>query len=218
MLFFDLEFYVPPDDRTKNRGSLVVNPSRPKHVLLGGCFFSKRFDAEIPTAPDIESLWLWKHDDSEADLLRAIKSLFEREWTRQVEEGAKILGKRINDLVLCGAGIAKLDLPGLYCRSVLHGIADPAELFELFFKSRPIELSNEASFLFPEEPHLYPKTTKEIAGRLGLKEEKGSSKTVWELYEAKEYEAIEKRTEAELRTVLKIYQGLQSAVKTKKPR
>jgi hypothetical protein len=211
MLFFDLEAYAPPDDRSASRSSLVVNPARPGHVLLGGCFFSKRFADPIPEAPRLEGLWLWNFA-SEAALLSAIKARFEEEWRLQREENVRILGKPAVDLVVCGAGITKFDLPALYCRCLFNELASPAELFELFFKARPIELANEASFLFPEEPVLYPKTTREMAGRLGLRERKGSSKGVWESYEARDYTAIEQRTEGELRLVLDIYQRLQGRI------
>ncbi|WP_375769515.1 hypothetical protein NR798_01125 [Archangium gephyra] len=211
MLFFDLEAYAPPDDRNASLSSLTVNPARPGHVLLGGCFFSKRFEDPIPDAPEVQGLWLWNFE-SEAALLRAIKARFELEWQRQREEKVRVLGKPAMDLVVCGAGITKFDLPALYCRSLFNGLASPAELFEVFFKSRPIELANEASFLFPEEPILYPKTTREMAGRLGLHERKGSSKSVWESYERRDYAAIEQRTADELRLVLDLYQRLQAKI------
>lgn len=211
MLFFDLEAYAPPHEREASRSSLVVNPARPGHVLLGGCFFSKRFAEPMPTDPVFQGLWLWDFA-SEAELLRAIQARFEEEWRRQREENVRILGKPAVDLVVCGAGIAKFDLPALYCRCLLHALAPPEELFELFFKARPIELSNEASFLFPEEPVLYPKTTREMAGRLGLSERKGSSKSVWDSYEQRDYRAIEQRTEEELRLVLAIYERLRERI------
>ena len=164
MLFFDLEAYAPPQEREASRSSLVVNPARPGHMLLGGCFFSKRFAEPMPQEPVFQGLWLWNFG-SEVELLRAIQARFEEEWRRQREENVRILGKPAVDLVVCGAGIAKFDLPALYSRCLLHALAPAEQLFELFFKTRPIELSNEASFLFPEEPVLYPKTTREMAGR-----------------------------------------------------
>ena len=211
MLFFDLEAYAPPDDRTASLSSLIVNPGRPGHLLLGGCFFSKRFEDPIPETPEVQGLWLWNFE-SEAALLSAIKARFEDEWRRQREEKVWVLGKPATDLVVCGAGISKFDLPALYCRSLFNEIASPAELFEVFFKARPIDLANGASFLFPEEPILYPKTTREMAGRLGLRERKGSSKGVWESYESRDYGAIERRTEDELRLVLDLYKRLQARI------
>ncbi|ATB30057.1 hypothetical protein [Melittangium boletus] len=211
MLFFDLEAYAPPDERTASRGSLIVNPARPGHILLGGCFFSRRFADPFPEAPEVQGLWLW-HFGSERALLRAIRERFEAEWARQRAENARVLGKPVVDLVVCGAGIARFDLPALYCRSLLHEVASAVELYELYFKARPIDLSNEAGFLFPEEPHLYPKTTRELAGRLGLRERKGSSKSVWDSYERGEHEAIERRTADELRLVLELYRRLRERV------
>jgi hypothetical protein len=211
MLFFDLEAYAPPDDRTASLSSLIVNPARPGHLLLGGCFFRKRFDEPIPEAPEVQGLWLWNFA-SEAALLSAIKARFEEEWRLQREEKVRVLGKPATDLVVCGAGITKFDLPALYCRSLFNEIASPAELFEVFFKARPIELANEASFLFPEEPILYPKTTREMAGRLGLHERKGSSKSIWDSYERRDYASIEQRTAEELRLVLELYKRLQAKI------
>jgi hypothetical protein len=144
--------------------------------------------------------------------LRGPPPRFEEEWRRQREEKVWVLGKPAMDLVVCGAGISKFDLPALYCRSLFNEIASPAELFEVFFKARPIDLANGASFLFPEEPILYPKTTREMAGRLGLRERKGSSKGVWESYESRDYGAIERRTEDELRLVLELYKRLRGKV------
>jgi hypothetical protein len=211
VLFLDLEAYVPPDERTASLSSLVVNPARPGHLLLGGCFFSKRFEEAIPESPTIDGLWLWNFP-SEAALMKAITARFEQEWHRQRQEEVRVLGKPAKDLVVCGAGISKFDLPALYCRAQLHGIADPAQLFELFFKARPIDLANVASFLFPSEPILYPKTTKEMAGRLGVSERKGSSKGVWECYESGDHAAIEQRTRTELLTVLELYTRLQGRI------
>lgn len=211
MLFFDLEAYAPPDDRSASLSSLIVNPARPGHLLLGGSFFSKRFEDPIPEAPEVEGLWLWNFE-SEAALLTAIKARFEEEWRRQREEKVRVLGKPATDLVVCGAGISKFDLPALYCRSLFNEIASPAELFEVFFKARPIDLANTASFLFPGESILYPKTTREMAQRLGLQERKGSSKGVWESYESRDYAAIEQRTADELRLVLDLYKRLQGKI------
>ncbi len=70
--------------------------------------------------------------------------------------------------------------------------------------------SNVSSFLFPNEPLLYPKTTKEMAVRLGVSEHKGSSKGVWECYETGDHAAIEQRTRTEIPTVLDLYTRLQS--------
>ncbi|MET0404631.1 MAG: hypothetical protein ABW123_19610 [Cystobacter sp.] len=212
MLFFDLEAHAPANDRSTSRGSLIVNPARPGHVLLGGAFFSKRFADPIPEEPRIDGLWLW-HFGSEAELLRAIQRRFEEEWELQRAEKVRILGKPAVDLVVCGAGITKFDLPALYCRSLLHDAARAADWFDLFFKARPIDLAHEASFLFPEEPILYPKTTREMAGRLGLRELKGSSKGVWESYERGDHAAIEQRTAEELRLVLALYSRLQQRVR-----
>lgn len=145
-------------------------------------------------------------------MLGAIIDLFRREWARQICEDHWILGKPARDLVVCGAGIAKFDMPALFCRATVLGVVAHAEAYDLFLKARSIDLANTANFLFAEDPTLYPKTTKEMAGRLGVSERKGSSKSVWDLHAAGDHKAIEQRTEAELRTIIEIYQRVRTRI------
>jgi hypothetical protein len=144
-------------------------------------FLQQELLGAYPRVPCPTGLLLWNYS-SEAELLRTIQTRFEADWRNQ--ERIKILGKPTTDLFVCGVGIAKFDLAALFCRAHFHSLAEPAELYEVFLKARPIHLANEASFLFPEEPVLYPETTREMAGRLGLRERKGSSKSAWQLYES----------------------------------
>jgi hypothetical protein len=212
MLFFDLEFYVPPSDRNSSLGSLILNPAHPNHIVLGGCFYRKRLRETIAEPLQMESLWLWNFDD-EKSLLKAIYDLFRKEWRlHQHQENEWILRKPVTDVVVCGTGIARCDLPALYCRSHIHSIASNIDLFEVFLKSKSIDLANVASFLFPENDLLYPITALEMAGRLRITEKKGSSKKVWDSYEEGDYVSIENRTKSELLNITRIYTALQKRV------
>ncbi|TET91195.1 MAG: hypothetical protein E3J35_04270 [Methanomassiliicoccales archaeon] len=213
MLFLDLEFYVPVDDRNKRRSSLIVNPALPEHILLGGCFFSKMLKDSIPRNAKLDGFWIWDYGN-ETELLNAIKSRFEQEWQKIKQEGVWILGKPLEDLVLCGSGISRFDIPALYCRGVHRQIESPSVLFDLFLKTKQIDLANVGCFLFPDDLTLYPKTTREMAGRLRTVESKASSKGVWDAYDQKDYDYIENRTEGELRTVFQIYNKIQERIRS----
>ncbi len=212
MLFFDLEFYVPKQDRLSVRSSMIVNPAKLSHTLLGGAFYSQHLRSDVPLNPALDGHWLWDYASDERKMLTDIKARFEREWTANRNEKEEVLGKPIEDLVVCGAGISRFDLPALYCRSVLHEIAPPDDLFDLFLKPKAIDLANTGSCLFREDRTLYPKTTREMAGRLRIPEGKGSSKSVWTLYEENALQDIRARTEEEVRTVIRIYSSLRDRI------
>ena len=208
MLFLDLEIYVPAAERAGGHASMVADPTREAHTFLGGCFVSKRFSEPVPDAPAFQHLWIWDFD-SEKELLAAIVDLFELEWQKQFAETTWILGKPATDLVVCGTGIAKFDMPALFYRAQALGVGSPSAMYELFLKARSIDLAHTASFLFPEEPVLYPKTAREMGGRLRIGPKKGSSTNVWDMYDKGDYSRIANRTQDEVHTVLNIYRELQ---------
>ena len=82
-------------------------------------------------------------------------------------------------------------------------------LFELFLKTKTIDLSDVSAFLFPDDPILYPKTADEVAQRLKLaEEEKKNGKIVWDWFEAKAYQKIENRCKKEVEQTVSIYHQL----------
>lgn len=212
MLFFDLEFYVPKKDRDNSSHPLIVNPNLKEHKLLGGTFYSKSFDDEIPSNPKFRQLWLWNCKNNESVLLQNIYKVFIEEKKKTDKENKWILGKPLADLVVCGIGISWFDIPALYCRSSRFHIDSPEKLFNTYFKTKNIELANVCSFLFPEENCIYPKTAKEIMGRLKIKGDKDTSKNVWELFDKNEVNKIEKRTTEEVKNMLYIYQKTQNKI------
>jgi hypothetical protein len=209
MLFFDLESYVPKVDRNRGSLSFKSNPFLKGHRLIGGTFFTKKFDDVIPNTPRFTQHWLWNYEDSEKRLLEEIYALFQAEWKRSREDTKYILKKPVSDLVVCGIGVSRYDLTALLLRCTRYNIDSPEELYNVFLKCRPIDLSDVCTFLFPEERKLYPKTAKEIIGRLRISGGKDSSKSVWDMYDCKDYTSIENRTTVEVRQMLEVYKEVQ---------
>lgn len=210
MIFFDLEFYVPPQERflPNTKGTLVLNPARPSNILLGGHFIAQGF--KDPKPRQEKAFWLWKSQDDEKNLLTQIAGFFHEEWLHQQAEEYKIMNKRIDDIVTCGFAVGRVDLPALYIRSQLLNVKPIEELYTTFLKTRVIDLSQVACFLFPKEKHFYPKTANEVAHKLLPKSAwKASGKDVWMMFDEGDYNAIEKRCHDEVHTCIQIYHLLQ---------
>ena len=215
MIFFDLEFYVPPEDRhhSNRQGSFKFNPCRSTHFLLGGEFICT--DIHCHSILDHQSLWLWNFK-SEKALLHEIYRYFSHHWDQEREENHKkdtitiILQKRIRDVITCGFAIARIDLPTLFIRSSQYDFAPSDALFRTFLTTKVIDLSNTASFLFPHETVCYPKTQREVAQKLlNRSMSKLPGHSVWKHYDQGEYDAIADRCYAEVEETLEIYRQLQ---------
>lgn len=120
-----------------------------------------------------------------------------------------IRGKTTNhpDLILVGTGISRLDVPTLYVRSALHRIDAEAALYETYFKTKVVDLGDVGIALFKSNPtiySIYPKTTNVLVSRLQIQTHKTSGKSVWDLYEAREFDAIKERTAGEVADVMEI--------------
>jgi hypothetical protein len=118
----------------------------------------------------------------------------------------------VRDLVVCGYRV-DLDLSALYIRSGLYKIKTTQRLFEIFLKTKPIDLSVVSGFLFPEDPVFYPKTANEVMRKIGLlKEEKEPGKIVWNWYDHQEFDKIESRTTQEVDEAIQVYLTLQKNI------
>jgi hypothetical protein len=205
MIFFDLEMYVPLEQRdSRPKGTMIFNPGKSTDLLLGGYFISKATKVREPNSTS--SFWLWNYDHDEKKLLMAIIEYFKKEWELQQKEKATVLNKRVRDLVTCGLGIGRMDLPTLFIRSQEHQILSTAELFDIFMKTRVIDLGQVACFLFPKEKVLYPKTANELTRVLQIGTKlKPSGKNVWDLYDDKKFGEIESRCQQEVDDILEMY-------------
>lgn len=209
MLFFDLEFYVPPQDRNLpyNRGSFKFDPTKEGHLLLGGYFLQTSLQ-DLKVLKE-NSIWIWEYD-SEKQVIQKIFDIFREEWLNQQNQKDTVLRKRIRDSVTCGFSISRIDLPVLFIKGKQHQIATDSDLFRTFLNTKVLDLSNTSSFLFPEIAVLYPKTQREVSRRLKIKSfGKPAGSNVWQLYDNGDFHAISERCRAEVKEIMEIYQKIQ---------
>jgi hypothetical protein len=199
MVFFDLEFYVPEKDRKTNGASLLANPTKTKQFLLGGVFCRywplKKKQDEL----EFKHIWIWDLK-TEKKVLKSIYEYFQSSW-----DMIKNKDPRQADLILCGIGITRFDLPVLYIRSVAQKIDSKENIFNIYYKTKPVDFSTVTIPFFNREKVMYPKTANQILNRFRLEKEKSSSILVWEKYDNNEYDWIRQRTEEEVKASLNVY-------------
>jgi hypothetical protein len=207
MIFFDLEYYVPSADQHQSNGSLIFNPTTTGHKILGGFFISKPLLEDKCDEP--KGFWIWDYKDDEGLLLYAITQYFITQWEKQREEKAEIMQKKIRDLVVCGFRV-NIDLHALYIRSSLLKIKTSQRLYEIYLKTKSIDLANVVALLFPEDLTFYPKTFDETMKQLQLMiSEKDPGRNVWQYYENKDFAKIVARTKQEVLDLVQVYQTIQ---------
>lgn len=204
IIFFDLEFYVPESSRSK--AGFCYNPWDDGCKLLGGSFLTanpeKDFGiTESDVRKKIKSLWLWGHN-SERELLQQIYNILKNahDTVQKAHDGAI-------SPILCGIGIASSDIPILFELFKRFNILSNPEAFAFQNKFRAIDLSQLAVATFNNSNNfLYPKTKNQILNKYlpGTKFESG--KSVWELYELKDYETIQARVLSEVSLTHRCYE------------
>lgn len=198
-VFFDIECYVPPEGRHSGMSSMIFNPAREDNFVLGGVFrrgFPLQNKLDQPW-----QVWNWDRKD-ERSTLQQIYDHYRESW-RLIE------GKTDQnpDLILVGTGISRLDVPALYVRSAMHQIDSESALYETYFKTKMVDLGDVGIPLFQNNPAIYaiyPKTTNALISRLKLQKRKTSGKSVWDMYDSKEFEAIKERTASEVEDAVEI--------------
>ncbi len=201
IIFFDLECYVPPEDRTKQgKSSLIYNAAYPNHFILGGVF--RRL---YPMKSLLEPTWqIWNFErNNEKATVSQIYDYFNESW-KKIDARNR---KNHPDLILMGTGISRLDIPALYVRSQRYGIESDEALYETYFKAKVIDLGDVGIPLFRKNPRvypLYPKTTNDLIRELNIQSQKQSGKRVWDLYDSGDFEAIKKRTAVEVEDAVEI--------------
>lgn len=200
ILFFDLEFYVPPIDRNNEEYIFKFNPCKKEHFIIGGTF--TRYNPQKDRISDLqyENLWIWKFDN-EKELLMAIYEYFKESWVNQQN-------KNRLELDVCGIGISKVDLPVLYIRCEMNNIDEPTNLFNIFFKSQHIELNNMAIPFFDEVEQFHPISINRIYRRFGIHKEKETGMTVWDMYDLRKFGEIKNRTNNEVKDCIIVFKLL----------
>ncbi|HJJ28484.1 MAG TPA: hypothetical protein O0X70_03735 [Methanocorpusculum sp.] len=204
VLIFDLEAYVPKADRRRRYGtSLTVNPYKPEHTLLGGVFSLKN-PATGEVYADFAHHWTWR-EGGEEEVVQSIYALFAGIRARIRDKPAHAA-----DPVICGIGIGTFDMPFLYTKFLQYQVAPPEEIYEVFCKNRVVDLSVAGiGFLQKQAPLLHPRAHNELADRfVPDRDRKPTGKVVWEMYDDREFAAIESRCEGEVREMAKIYEAL----------
>lgn len=191
VIFFDLEFYVPETGREKS--GFCYNPWDKSCRFLGGSFLAANPDKDLSNASKntenkVSSLWLWNHK-SERDLLeeiyRFLKSM--SNIVRNAHDG------KVSP-VLCGIGITSSDVPILFDLFKRYKILTNKEAFYFQNEFRVIDISQLAIATFNNgTDFLYPKTKSLILHKYMPGKKFESGKSVWDMYELREFSVIESR-------------------------
>jgi len=219
-MFFDLEYQVPRNAQSSTYGSLLANPGRENQKILGGSFCLLE-STEVNNWPeDVEKIalhnfWIWDYDNDEKKMLEDMLQYFRNSW--DVMKGKE---DREADLIVCGIGISRFDMPILAYRCNELGVANNADVWELLFTTKQVDLSNIGiSYATKNQKKgfkgywvLYPKTANELCREFGIKSHKPSGKRVWDMYENKEFDGIVKRTEGEVRDTIELYRRMRKRI------
>ena len=105
-----------------------------------------------------------------------------------------------------GTGVSRFDIPMLFTRSVISHTDTMENLYDVYFKTKMVDLGEVGIPFFDknQEPVLYPKTAYALCARLGIQTSKTSGKGVWEMFDARDFDGIRNRTEAEVLTAMSI--------------
>ncbi|MGD9889536.1 MAG: hypothetical protein AB7S56_09760 [Halothiobacillaceae bacterium] len=202
VIFFDLEYYVPAKDRTrKTPGGMTFSPVLPGHKILGGSF-----QTYYPIQDRVgkkHNIWEWQLG-SEVAVLREIFQLFQREW-QSIE--AK---DQAGSLMLAGIGISHSDIPALLARLSSNSIANQDRIYDLLCGCRQIDLAiaTYCQFSFNQAYFAYPKTKSALYQKYLKGKTLETGKSVWDMYENKNFGSIESRCSEETDDALAIYKAM----------
>lgn len=203
VLFLDLEYYVPEEDRSKtNRGGMSFSPTSSTHKVIGGCF-QIYYPIKNDVEGDIISIWEWNLG-TEEKVIREIYKIFSNLW-KGVQQSNNC------SPMCCGIGISHSDLPVLYTKMLQYKIDTPENLFYLIFGTRQLDLScivagqcsskrNDYLFYPVIKSHLYQKY-------LPQAKRAEQAVSVWKYYDEKDFVSIQKRTRLEVIDSLKMYKS-----------
>lgn len=208
IIFFDLEFYVPENSRSKI--GFNYNPWDKRSKILGGSFLianpEKDFGiTEYNIRKRTKSFWIWNYE-SEKDLLLQIYKILKSTYdmVNSAHEGAV-------SPVLCGIGITSSDIPILFELFKRFKILTNAEAFSFQNGFRVIDLSQLSVATFNNSNYfLYPKTKSHILNKYLPDTKFETGKIVWELYESEDYEGIQARVLNEVIATHRCYELIKS--------
>lgn len=201
IIFFDLEFYVPKEDR-EGRMGLKANPYRTGHFLIGSTLHRYFPLVHKRNHDSIKEFWIWNYKN-EAEMMKDIIAFIEESWG--------IIYKKDNqaELFYSGIGISRVDIQYLFAKAKLLGIKTEEELFNLFYKGRFLDFETIVIPYFKNKDNMMKtKTTKDILSKFKIERERGPSISVWDQYDAGEYEKIRERNVNEVSDLPVMYQAI----------
>lgn len=201
IIFFDLEFYVPKEDR-EGRMGLKANPYRTGHFLIGGTLHRYFPLVHKRNHDSIKEFWIWNYKN-EAEMMKDIIAFIEESWG--------IIYKKDNqaELFYSGIGISRVDIQYLFAKAKLLGIKTEEELFNLFYKGRFLDFETIVIPYFKNKDNMMKtKTTKDMLSKFKIERERGPSISVWDQYDAGEYEKIRERNVNEVSDLPVMYQAI----------
>jgi len=208
VIFFDLEYYVPRNDRERfSPSGMKFSPVRAGHKILGGTFLTY-----YPLLDKVENrcnLWEWKQG-KESVVIDAIFDFLKFEYKSYKKED------QAGSPVLSGIGISHSDIPALVSKIHTKPENKQSVLYDLLSGCRQVDLSvaTFCQFSFKKGYFAYPKKKMELYQKYLAGKKMDPGQSVWELYEQQRYEQIEERCNAEVDDALEIYKAMFDLKKT----
>jgi hypothetical protein len=207
ILFFDFEFYVPDGDRQIK--GFKSNPYKDGHFLIGGTFICN-YPLLENKKNDTKRFWIWNYNNEKEmllEILNYIKSL----WHKIAD------GEFRQELVVCGIGIGRIDIPYFFGRCHQNNIDSDSNLFYYINRLRIIDLENVTILLYKNKrDFLYTKSTDEINEHLlGFLEKRKPGTLLWDYYDKKDFKLIIERNEKEVYDQFEVYKTMLKYIKSK---
>ena len=177
----------------RDKSGFCYNPWDKRCKLLGGSFFIANPEKDLSKSSEninskVKSLWLW-NKKSERELLEDIYHL--------LKSTSEIVKKAHNGKVsalLCGIGITTSDVPILIDLFKRYKILSNEESFSFQNEFRLIDLSQLSIATFNNSNNfLYPKQKSLLLQKYIPEKKFESGKSVWGMYDEKQYDQIESR-------------------------
>lgn len=114
------------------------------------------------------------------------------------------------DLITLGTGTSRFDIPALFARSWKLNIDNPENLYEIYMKTKTVDLPEVGIPLIKKDNNiLYPVTANDLSSVFDIESKrKKSGISVWKMYESNDFNSIKKRNENEVCSILKIYNNI----------
>jgi hypothetical protein len=200
VITFDLEFYVPPDERADKNG-FQANPYRKQDFLIGGTFITY-YPLDDKKKPCEKQFWIWNYKN-EKEMLVDIILLFQNAWKITKEFDNQ------RELIVTGIGISRIDIAYLFGRCVVNDVETTETLFSILNRLRIVDLECVTIPYFKSNKKLlYPKNTKEINVKFNINRKRESGKTIWDYYDKKDFGSISERNLNEVRDQLTVYRRI----------